>query len=128
MLAVRSAPLLLRRALKVVAGLAVALVVLLLAGLFWPAPHSALRCRPADGPGCVTTGGRVLVVRHDPRGTHAVLLSRHGRSWPLLTVLKFDAHADPHGLHAGLWVTARGTSHVGSNGEDVLQVATLARP
>jgi hypothetical protein len=128
MLAVRSAPRLLRRALMVAAGLAALGVVLLLAGLFWPAPHSDLRCRAADGPACLVTAGRVLVVRHDPVGTHIVLLARHGRSWPLLTVLKFGPRADPQGLHIGQWITARGKSHVGSNGEDVLQVAVLARP
>jgi hypothetical protein len=126
--AVRPAPPLLRRALKVLAGLAGVLVVLLLAGLFWPAPHSDLRCRAADGPECVVSGGRVLVVRHDPAGSHVILLSRHARSWPLLTVLKFGPRADPRGLHIGQWVTARGKSHEGSHGEDVLQVAALARP
>jgi hypothetical protein len=128
MLAVRSAPRLLRRAVKVVAGLAGLLVVLLLAGLFWPAPHSDLRCRATDGRACIVAGGRVLVVRHDPAGAHVILLSRHGRSWPLLTVLKFSPRADPRGLHVGQWVTARGRSHTGSHGEDVLQVAALARP
>lgn len=121
----------LRRVLIAAAAGAALLAALLAWGLFWPAPHAALRCGPGDGAGCRAVAGRVVYApskdRHDPaRPLHLVLLSRDSAAFPLVSIVKVPAGLRPrHTPGIGAWVTVVGTPHRGSNGETDIGVRRL---
>jgi hypothetical protein len=124
----------LRRVLLAGAGLAGLIVALLLWGLFWPAPHAALRCGPDDGARCRAVAGRVVYApkkdRADPtRPLHLVLLSRDSTALPLVSVVKIPPAQRPRRAPGvGRWVSVVGIPHEGSNGETDLGVSRTLMP